>query len=292
MGAAIAGRLLRAGAEVTVWNRTPAKAAALVAAGARLADEPRVLVDETDIVLSLLTDAGAVEAVYCGERGLLTAGVAEALFVEMSTVRPGTVIELATQVMSAGCRLVECPVGGSVGPAREGQLLALVGGETSDVERAMPVLRLLCRRIEHVGPVGAGASLKLAINLPMHVYWKALNEALVLCRPLGLDPARLIDIMADTSGAPSSLKARKDAVVAAMTGVDRGPADFDINALCKDLRAMLEEARSRGFSLPVAREVLAFFDEAAQRGFGGKSAAGVLKLDPATRGSVPRDREP
>ncbi len=292
MGAAIACRLLQAGAEVTVWNRTPAKAAALVAAGASLSSEPRALVGEADVVLSILTDAAALDAVYCGSRGLLAAGVADALFIEMSTVRPGTAIELARKVGSAGARLVECPVGGSVAPAREGQLLGLVGGETVDVERAMPVLRLLCRRIEHVGPVGAGSSLKLAINLPMHVYWKALNEALTLCRPLDLDPARLIDIMADTSGAPISLKARKDAVVADMTDIDRGPADFDIDALCKDLRAMLEEARSRGFSLPVAQEVLAFFDEAARRGFGGKSAASALKLDPTTRGSVPWDREP
>ena len=88
-----------------------------------------------------------------------------------------------------------------MGPARDGKLFGLVGGDDADVARLRPVLDQLCRRVEHVGPVGSGARLKLAINLPLLVYWQSLGEALALCKPLNLPPERLVDIMADTSRA-------------------------------------------------------------------------------------------
>src|SRR5438034_622573 len=104
----------------------------------------------------------------------------------------------------------------TVGPAREGKLFGFVGGDEGDVARAKPLLDQLCRRVEHVGPIGAGASMKLAINLPLLVYYQALGEALSLCRPLGLDPARLMDIFADPSGGPNKLKLRWPLTAAAL----------------------------------------------------------------------------
>jgi 3-hydroxyisobutyrate dehydrogenase len=277
MGSAIADRLLATGQRVAVWNRTAARAEALRAAGASVASSAAELASASDIVISMLTDASAINETYCGEHGLLLADVRDKLFVEMSTVRPRVHVELAVAVTRAGARLLESPVGGSVGAAREGRLFAFVGGEVPDVERAMPVLNLLCRRVEHIGGIGAGASVKLAVNLPMHIYWHALNEALALCAPLQVESARLLDIFADTSGAPNSLKARQAHIVSVLAGNDSSMIDFDIDAIRKDLVAITEEARSLGTTTPLTDCALALYDEAVSNGFGRKGAASLLR---------------
>ena len=220
MGAAIAGRLLSRGHAVTVWNRTAGKADLLADAGAQVAATPAQLAAAAEIVITIVTDSAAIDAVYHGKEGLLAGDIAGRLFIDMSTVRPATVQALAAKVRAKSAAFVECPIGGSVDPARDGKLLGFAGGEAGDVARARPVLDQLCRRVEHVGPVGAGASMKLAINLPLHVYWQALGEALSLCMPLGLAPARLLDIFADTSGAPNVLKARVGTIAAALGSAD------------------------------------------------------------------------
>ena len=137
----------------------------------------------------------------------------------------------------------------------------------------------MCRRVEHVGAVGAGASMKLAINLPLLVYWQALGEALLLCKPLGLDPARLMDIFADTSGAPNVLKVRGPAIAAALAGKDTGAITFDIDSIRKDLQTMIEEAQALGGTLPVTARALECFDAGVARRIGqGRrhAAAGAL----------------
>ena len=132
----------------------------------------------------------------------------------------------------------------------------------------------MCRRIEHVGPVGAGASMKLAINLPLLVYWQALGEALSLARPLGLDPARVMDIFADTSGAPNMLKNRAASIATQLAG-GNVPPTVDVDNVRKDLRTMIDEGQSLGVALPVASRALECFDRAAGDGFG---AADCTKL--------------
>lgn len=199
MGAAIATRLLGLGHEVTVWNRTQEKTKPLAAAGAKVAATPAALAAEAETVITILTDARAIDAVYHGPQGLLSGNVSGKLVIEMSTVRPETEVALAAKVRQKGAAIVECPVGGTVGPARDGKLIGFAGGDAADVARAKPLLDQMCRRVEHVGPIGAGTRMKLAINLPLMVYWQALGEALALCAPLGLDPARLMDIFADTA---------------------------------------------------------------------------------------------
>ncbi len=268
MGAAIAGRLLSLKHEVAVWNRTAGKARALAASGAHVAATPAELAARCEVVISILSDAQAIARAYEGTQGLLSGEVAGKLFIEMSTVRPQTERALAAKVSAKGASLIDCPVGGTVGPAREGRLLGFAGGEAADVARAKPVLDQLCRRVEHVGPVGAGASLKLAINLPLLVYWQSLGEALALCAPLGLEPARLMDILGDTSGAPNMLKVRGPAIAAALASGTVGAPTFDVDSIRKDLRTMIEEAESLGASLPVAARALECFDEAAREGLG------------------------
>ncbi|OGA06004.1 MAG: 3-hydroxyisobutyrate dehydrogenase [Betaproteobacteria bacterium RIFCSPHIGHO2_12_FULL_69_13] len=275
MGAAIATRLLGLGHEVSVWNRSAAKTRPLAGAGARVADTPQRLARESEAVVTILTDDAAIEGVYGGKDGLLAADVAGKLFVEMSTVRPDTERALAARVRARGAALVECPVGGTVGPAKEGRLFGFVGGELADVARARPLLEQLCRRVEHVGPVGAGAAMKLAINLPLMVYWQALGEALSLIRPLALDPARVIDILGDTSGAPNVLKARGATIAAALAGTPPGAVTFDVDSMRKDVRAMLDEAQALGRSLPVTERALECFDRAAREGLGAADCSMV-----------------
>ncbi len=277
MGSTLAARLAGLGHEVTVWNRTAAKAQALVAAGAKVAATPRELADSVDVVISILTNAAAIDATYSGSDGLLAGDIKDKLFIEMSTVRPGTEKALAAKIDAQGAALIDCPVGGSVGPARDGKLLGFVGGAASDVARAKPLLDQMCRRVEHVGPIGSGASMKLAINLPLLVYWQALGEALVLCKPLGLDPARVMDIFADTSGGPNVLKVRGPAIAKALQGQDTGAITFDIDSIRKDLQTMIEEAQSLGGTLPVTARALECFDEASREGL-GKGDATLLPV--------------
>jgi 3-hydroxyisobutyrate dehydrogenase len=273
MGAAMAQRLLSVGHEVFVWNRSKEKTKPLADLGAKVAATARELAASSELVISILTDAAAIEATYNGEPGLLSGDVKGRLFVEMSTVRPEIEEKLAQRVRAQGAVLVDCPVGGSTAPAREGKLLGFVGGAESDVARAKAVLDQLCRRVEHVGPVGSGARMKLAINLPLLVYWQALGEALLIIKSLDLDPARVVDILADTSGGPNVLKSRGPAIAAALHGKEITPVTFDVDSIRKDLRTMIEEGRALGASLPVTESALACFDEASQDGLGPKDAS-------------------
>jgi 3-hydroxyisobutyrate dehydrogenase len=275
MGAAIAARLIEVGHKLTVWNRSPEKAKPLEAAGAALARSPRELAEKVEAVITILTDAAAIEVVYDGPSGLLAGKVRGKLFIEMSTVRPQTEIDLAERVRAKGAAFVECPVGGTVGPARQGKLVGLMGAEEGDAARAKPILEQLCRRLEHVGPVGNGAVMKLAINLPLMVYWQALGEALALSRKVGLDPNRLMDLFADTSGGTNAIKMRGPAVAAMLKGGDPGPVGFPIDGGLKDLRIMLAEGKARGLELPLVERTLACFERASRDGWGGRDGASL-----------------
>jgi len=268
MGAAIAARLMGLGHELTVWNRTAEKTKELAAAGAKVAASPAALAASVDVVITILTDEKAIEALYSGPQGLLSAGVAGKLFIEMSTVRPEVEVVLAAKVKLKKAAMIDCPVGGTTGPAREGKLFGFVGGEDADVARARPLLDQMCRRAEHVGPVGSGARMKLAINLPLFVYWQALGEALLLCRSLKIEPERMISILADTSGAANVLKVRGAAVSAHLAGKDPGPVSFAVDLVCKDLRTMIAEAKALGGTLPAAETALKCFEDASRSGLG------------------------
>ena len=115
--------------------------------------------------------------------------------------------------------------------------------------------------------------MKLAINLPLMVYWQALGEALSLCRPLALDPARVIDILADTSGAPNVLKGRGATIAAALAGKAPAAVTVDVDNMRKDLRAMVAEARALGRTLPLAERTLECFDQASRQGLGASDCS-------------------
>ena len=272
MGAAMATRLLACSHSVSVWNRSLQKTEALVRAGATVTATPQELSTNAEVVITMLSDAPAIDATYRAAQGLLAGEVRGKLFIDMSTVRPEIEKALAESVRARGAALIECPVGGTVGPAKEGKLFGFVGGEAADVERARPLLNDLCRRVEHVGAIGAGASVKLAINLPLLVYYQALGEALSLCRNVDIDPVRLIDIFADTSGGPNMLKVRGAAIAATLQGKETTPVTFDVNLIRKDLRTMLDEAHGLSVRLPLTAQALERYDEAALKGLGASDA--------------------
>ncbi|WP_406854228.1 NAD(P)-dependent oxidoreductase [Alsobacter sp. KACC 23698] len=275
MGAAIAHRLLSVGHTVTVWNRDKAKTKPLAEAGAAVASTPAALAAACDLTITMLLDDAALDAVYSGPDGVLSADLGGKAVMDMSTVLPETEERIGAATQARGAAFVECPVGGTVGPARDGKLFGLVGGEDADVARLRPVLDQLCRRVEHVGPVGSGARLKLAINLPLLVYWQSLGEALALCKPLNLPPERLVDIMADTSGTTNGMKLRAPDIAKALAGQPLGAPAFDVRAARKDLATMVAYARTLGLELPTAQGALGSFTEAAQSGLEGQDAISV-----------------
>jgi 3-hydroxyisobutyrate dehydrogenase len=267
-----------------VWNRTADKARELGRnAGIAVAASPRELAERSEMVISILTDANAVAQVY-GE--MLAGKVKGKLFVEMSTVRPAVPEKIASLAKNRGAAFIECPVGGTIGPAKEGKLFGFVGGEAADVARARPVLEQMCRRVEHVGPIGSGARMKLAINLPLLVYWQALGEALSLVRDLNLDPHRLMDILADTSGAPNMMKNRAATVAGALAGKEPSPVTVNVDTMKKDLTEMVEELRALGCSPLVAQAALEGFTRASAAGLGAKDCAMI----PVSWSSKPQKR--
>jgi 3-hydroxyisobutyrate dehydrogenase len=275
MGGSIAERLIAVGHEVGVWNRDASKTRPLVDAGAKAFASPAALVEGCDVVIVMLLNDTATEAVYRGANGLLQATLAGKLLIDMSTIQPDTMKSVGNAATKAGAAFVECPVGGSKVPAKEGKLFGLVGGSDADVARAMPLLEQLCRRIEHVGPLGAGATLKLAVNLPLLVYWQALGESLTICKPLNLPPERLIDILTDTNGAPAAMKARGPAIAKMLGGAPQGETAFGITGAKKDLATAVQFAASLHVELPVAKSALACFEEAERDGLGEADATTV-----------------
>lgn len=268
MGTAMCKRLIETGHGVTVWNRTASKTADCAAAGASVAKSLAELAGRADIVITSLTDAPALSEVYTGPDGLLAQTVDGKLFVEMSTILPDDEKKLAEAVRAKGAGFVECPVGGTVGPALKGQLLGLAGGSAADFERARPMLEALCKRVELLGEVGAGSSMKLAVNLPLAIYWQTLGEALHMVDGLALDGARFVSIIADSSAGPNVLKNRADVVAQTIDGSDQ-PGTFDINGLYKDLRLALAWGKAKGRVLPMSAEAAKSYEAAIKEGLGG-----------------------
>lgn len=275
MGSAIAQRLMSVGHEVGVWNCNAAKTKPLVDAGAKSFASPSELVEGNEVTIVMLLNDAATEAVYRAPNGILKAKLAGKLVIDMSTIRPDTMKSNGSAVLQQGAAFVEAPVGGTVGPAKEGKLLGLVGGSKADVARAMPLLEQMCRRIEHVGDLGGGSMMKLAVNLPLLVYWQALGEALTICKPLNLPADRLIDILTDTSGAPTAMKGRGPAIARVLGGAPLGETAFGLNAAKKDLATAVQFAATIHAELPVTASAVACYEEAEAAGLGEADATAI-----------------
>lgn len=276
MGAAIGARLLSLGNAVTVWNRTAERAQPLLDAGAQWAESPKALAESVDVVITLLTNEAALDDVYGSDTGLLAGRITNKVFIDMSTVRPAKPQEMAHRVQEAKAFFLECPVGGSVGPAKEGKLLGFVGGDALDLQKVRALLDVICRRLEHVGPHGAGATMKLAVNLPLMVYWQTLGEALSLVEPLGLDPKRVIDILSDSSGGPNMLKVRGGMIAQTLSQLKSDQVTVNVATMRKDMQAMLDQGQATHKSLPLTALALEKFESAAQSGLDAKDCSELL----------------
>lgn len=273
MGAAMAPRFLEAGHELTVWNRDRAKTQALERGGANVAATPRALSAAADVLVVMLSDDAAARAVYSGEAGLLAAARPGQLYIDMSTLRPDTVRELGALASAAGAGFVDAPVSGTVAPAKEGKLLALVGASEADLERARPILEVLTRRVVHAGPVGSGALLKLVVNLPLAVYWASLAEALALGRAGGLAGELMLETILDSSAALKVLPLKAPSIFA-----DVDHVAFDVASMQKDMLAMLETGSREGVPMAVAAAALGEYSALVASGEGGADAVAIVRF--------------
>lgn len=271
MGTAFARRLIETGHSVQVWNRTPARTAGAVAAGAGVVGLSGLAACE--VILLSLTDVTASHSVL---QDLAAVGLSGRLVIEMSTLLPDDAEALATIARAAGADFLHCPVGGTVAPALKGQLLGMAGGEKAAFERAAPILNHLCRRVEHVGTVAAAARMKLAINLPLAIYWQTLGESLLLLRGSGVPDEMAISLIADSSAGPTVLKNRAQVVVDTLAGTDQ-KGTFDIEGLAKDLALALQLAKAEGAELPLSRLTTEHYAAALSDGLGGFDGATLTR---------------
>lgn len=281
MGRAIAERLEEEGVSLVAWNRSAAKLKGLAAEAAAT---PAELAGTADIVLSVLANDAATEAVYSGPDGFLSGDLKGTLIVEFCTQSPDRSELLARAVRQAGGAYLECPVGGTVAPARAGKLLGLAGGSAEDFERARPVLEKITRRLEHMGPVGSGAAMKLSINLPLMVYWGALGEALGLAQAGGVDPTLALDILADSSGAIGAAKARVPPIREMVVNGDPGPVNIRLEVALKDMVAMVALAEEHGSGNAIISAACRRAESALVEGFKDLDASMVAAYRVRTEG--------
>jgi 3-hydroxyisobutyrate dehydrogenase len=272
MGSAIAQRLTERGCEVIAWDKN---AKALAAQGNRVeaAANPRAVAASADVVLSIITEDKGVRRIFTGTDGFLAGDVAGKLFIEMSTLQPMTHRELAPKVAAEGARLIDSPVLGSIPTVREGQLFALVGGDAADVARAKGVLAHLTRRIEHIGPNGAGCAMKLAVNLGMAVYLQAVTEQLALGLSEGLKLEQMLEILSDAVTATPWLKGK----LPVLKGL---PSDItlDIRTMRKDVMSAVATGARNGVAMPATSGALASLSAAVAGGWGEKDLAEVPRF--------------
>ena len=273
MGSAMARALSRAGVPLVIYNRTRDRAASLAAElGARVTDTPAEAASLADVSLSMLADDAAVQAVYAGQDGLLEGARAGSVLVDLSTVTPDTIRGFADRAGEAGVGLLDSPVSGSVSTAESGQLTLMVGGESADLEMARPALEPLAKTIVHVGPLGSGAAMKLAVNTVIFGLNEALAEGLVLAEAAGIERSLAYGVIADSAvGAPFVGYKR-----AAFVEPDATPVAFALDLADKDLRLIGALAASLGVSMPQSRTNLDVIRAAAaELGGGGADFSAV-----------------
>ncbi len=282
MGAGMARRLLDNGFPVTVWNRNPARSAALGDAGARIATDPADAVNGADVVIAMLSDDDASRAVWLGqaslgqaslgEGGALAAMRAGAVGIECSTLTRDWTVALAGEAQARGVGFLDAPVTGSRIQAAGGALRFLVGGDAATLDRARPVLDVLGSESFLLGPSGSGATLKLINNFLCGVQVASLAEAMRAIERSGLDVKTAVGLL--TSGAPGS------PIVGAVSGrmVDRAyDPHFLVPLMAKDIAYAAQALEAFGITSDLAVAARARFDAAAGQGFADHDIAAVVE---------------
>ncbi|WP_165556102.1 NAD(P)-dependent oxidoreductase [Kribbella pittospori] len=265
MGTPMATRLLEAGHDVTVWNRTAEKTKPLTDHGATAASTPMDAIKGVDAAIAMVTNAEALEQVVYGENGMAAALAPGQLLIDMSTVGPDAVRSVASRLPD-GVAMVDAPVRGSVHQATSGQLAIYVGADPSDFRRVEPILTSL-GTLHHVGGLGAGAAAKVVVNSTLGV---AFGEALSLGDDFGLDRSVVLDVLSDTPIAGT--------VEAKRANVESGtyPANFKLSLALKDLNLVTEIADQNGRRLEVAAAARDWLEQAAEAGAGDLDYSAVI----------------
>lgn len=272
MGAPMAANVARAGFPLTVFNRSPHKAAPLKDMGAHVAMSPMEVAERSDVVITMLTDADAVGAVLAGDDGMLAAAGEGRISLDMSTISPEQSLALERLVEEHGWRRLEAPVYGSTGPAREGTLGILVGGDVGVLATCRSLLETMGSRIFHMGPMGAGAVAKLAFNLLVASQFNGLAEAMSLAVKGGVDARAAGEVFLATAVASDLLKRKVGAIV----DEDYTPA-FPLKHLHKDLGLMLQAGHALGVSLPATAAIHETYTGARSRGLGDLDSIAVYR---------------
>jgi 3-hydroxyisobutyrate dehydrogenase/2-hydroxy-3-oxopropionate reductase len=274
MGSAMATRLASRGAQVVVFNRTRSRADELAGRiRARTAATPAEAAADADVVITMVADEDAVVGLYRQRDGILDGLTARTVAVDMSTVLPDTIRSLESDVRARGAGILDAPVSGSVPLVVAGTLTILVGGNEADLDRARPVFEAMSRRIFHLGPLGAGATIKLAVNDIVFALGGALAEALVLAEKAGVDRAVAYDVFADSTVASPFVGYKRDAFV----DPDHAPVGFSVDLARKDLGLILELARRVGTDMPQAEINLAQLSETADHLGGDRDFAALAE---------------
>lgn len=272
MGGYMAANLLKAGFEVTVWNRTPDRAAALVASGAREAATPADVARASDIVCTCVSDTPDVEAVLFGADGVAEGLAAGGLVIDYSTISPSATAEFAARLRKQGVGLVDAPVSGGSEGARLGTLTIMAGGDVADLERARPVLEATGKTITHFGPVGSGQAVKAVNQVVISGVYLAVAEGMVLAMKAGLDPQAVVTALGGGVAGSWILANRS----AKMINNDY-PLGFRTRLHLKDLGIALELAQSLGVVLPVTALAAQLESGLVARGYGDEDMSNLAR---------------
>lgn len=263
MGSAMAGALARAGLDLIVQNRTHARAQTVaIELGCRAVRTPAEAAAGADITITMLADDDAVRDAFLGPDGLAAGAHRDGVLVDMSTVMPDTIRSVEAAVRATGSGLLDAPVSGSVALAQGGQLTIMVGGDQADLEAARPALDALAKTVFHLGPLGSGAAMKLAVNTVIFGLNGAVAEGLVLAEAAGVERALAYDVIAGGAvGAPYVIY--KTAAFVDPIGT---PVAFAMKLADKDLRLIEESAARLGVELPQTRATHQLIEEAVAHG--------------------------
>src|SRR5215212_151549 len=248
MGKPMAENLIEAGYDLVVYNRTREKAEELD--GATVADSPKEVAENSDIIITMLPDSPQVEEILGGEEGVFEGIDEGALIVDMSTISPVVTEELSEKARAKGASMLDAPVsGGDVG-AIEGTLAIMVGGDEEDFERALPLFEVMGGAVTHVGPMGAGQVVKAANQIVVALTIEAVSEALVLGSKGGVAPEKILDVLGGGLAGNKVMEAKREKLLE--HSFDPG---FRIELHHKDLVIALAACRDYGVTLPVTAVV-------------------------------------
>jgi 3-hydroxyisobutyrate dehydrogenase len=273
MGAGMAANWLAKGFEVSVYNRTRAKAEPLGPKGARIADTPRAAAEGADFVAAMVADDGVSRSVWTGPDGALAGLKRGAIAIESSTLTPEWIKELAELVRAKGGDLLDAPVGGSRAAANDGKLVLFVGGDAATLAKARGALEAVGQSINHLGPTGAGATWKLINNLMGAAHLAVLSEALTLAAKAGIDRKQAEELI-KTGVSASPMVLNK---IGRISEQRYEAPDFSLKLMQKDVGYAEAMARKFGLKLEMVEAVDTIYRRAAAKGLGELDVAAVIQ---------------